>query len=337
MLSRWSMQSERNVPLQVLQDLEPDPGTADFAIRPLESLSPSILHPALTPHRHDFYEIVWITEGQGTLSIDLDHYPIQPNTLCLLAPGQIHTWQVEQTPVGFVLGFTHRFFAESPKDSSALIELPFFQDVGAAPVLSADEEQAELFSQTCTQLLRESQRPLPGQATLLRSYLRILLIEARRLQEAGPDTIHPAEARFALTRQFMLLVEQHYLETCSVADYAALLHVTANHLVETVKATLGQPAGKIIRERLLLEAKRLLRYTDLSVAEIATGLNFEDPSYFSRFFKDRTGLSPSEFRTRRQFEGKWEPAPDLARPGVVLRLSDFIPSRPALAPMGVAA
>jgi AraC-like DNA-binding protein len=75
-----------------------------------------------------------------------------------------------------------------------------------------------------------------------------------------------------------------------------MLHVTTNHLNETVKGTLGQPAGMIIRERLLLEAKRLLRYSDSPVAEIATHLNFEDPSYFSRFFKKHTGFSPSEFR-----------------------------------------
>lgn len=126
--------------------------------------------------------------------------------------------------------------------------------------------------------------------------MRILLVEARRLHDAQPGVIHAEEASFALTKQFIQLVEAHYLDTSSVADYAAMLHVTTNHLIETVRGNVGHPAGKIIRERLLLEAKRLLRYSDTPVAEIATLLKFEDPSYFARFFKKRTGVSPTEFR-----------------------------------------
>ena len=117
MLSNWPMQSTPNFPFQVFQDLELDPGNVEFAIRRIEPLSPSGLSSAMTAHRHDFYEIVWVTQGQGTISIDLDRYPIQPNTLCLVAPGQVHAWEVETSPSGFVLGFTHRFFAESPDDA----------------------------------------------------------------------------------------------------------------------------------------------------------------------------------------------------------------------------
>ena len=296
MLSNWPTQSTPNFPFQVFQDLGLDPGTVEFAMQRIENLSPSGLRSALTMHRHGFCEIVWITRGQGTIRIDLERYPVRPNTLCLLSPGQIHAWEVEASPSGFVVGFTHRFFAESPDDVSALVELPYFHGVGPAPVLYVQEEHAELFTQTCNQLLREAHLELLGQRALLRSYMRILLVEARRLHDAQPGVLHSGEASFALTKQFMLLVEQHYLDTSSVADYAAMLHVTTNHLIETVKHSLGQPAGQIIRERLLLEAKRLLRYSDLPVAEIATRLNFEDPSYFSRFFKDKTGFSPTEFR-----------------------------------------
>ena len=134
------------------------------------------------------------------------------------------------------------------------------------------------------------------QTAVLHSYMRILLIEARRAHEAMPGATHLEAAAVALTKQFIQLLEAHYLTTTSVADYAAMLHVTTNHLIETVRRCVGLPAGKVIHERLLLEARRLLRYSDLPVAEIAYQLNFEDPSYFSRFFKKHTGFSPSEFR-----------------------------------------
>ncbi len=144
-----------------------------------------------------------------------------------------------------------------------------------------------------------------------------------------PSVNHAGEAGFGLTRQFMLLVEQHYQETCSLTEYAMMLHVTTGVLIETVRRSLGQPAGQIIRERLLLEAKRLLRYSDLPVAEIAARLNFEDPSYFSRFFKDKTGFSPSEFRTMTQFD-LCESTCDLGRPGVALWRSELVQNRHSL-------
>jgi AraC-like DNA-binding protein len=163
-------------------------------------------------------------------------------------------------------------------------------------VLYANDEQARRFTEVCKELEREVQLALDGLLALLHAYMQILLIEARRIHQAQPGAIHTDTAAFLLTKRFILLLDAHYLTTSSVADYADMLHVTSNYLSETVRRTQGQPAGKLIRERLLLEAKRLLRYSDLPVAEIATYLNFEDPSYFGRFFKKHTGFTPSAFR-----------------------------------------
>ncbi len=291
------------VPMFTTHDVELDPGTVEFAIRRIEALSAPVLRNALITHRTNFYHIVWITRAtiEGQVWIDLDSYPLRPHMMCFISPGQIRAWDTPalQNPgadTGYSIGFTQEFFSNSPDDANALIQLPYFHGVGAAPVLYVNEEQARLFTEVCGRLEREMQLALDGQVTLLHSYMRILLVEARRIHQAQPDAIRTETAAFLLTKQFVLLVEAHYLTTSSVADYATLLHVSANHLIETVKRTMGQPAGKIIHERLMLEAKRLLRYSDSPVAEIATYLNFEDPSYFSRFFKKHTGFSPSEFR-----------------------------------------
>lgn len=99
-----------------------------------------------------------------------------------------------------------------------------------------------------------------------------------------------------LTKRFLRLAEWHFLITSSFADYAAILQVTANQLMETIRRTMDKPAGKVICERLLLEAKRLPRYSGLSVAEIAYRLKFDDRSYFRRFCKKSTGLSPLDLR-----------------------------------------
>jgi AraC-like DNA-binding protein len=131
---------------------------------------------------------------------------------------------------------------------------------------------------------------------MLRSYLRVFLILARRAQMAQSGVPHPQEAGLALAKHFMQLVDTHFLTTSSVADYAQMLTVTTNHLVATLTRIMGKPAGRLIRERLILEAKRLLRHSDLSISEVAYHLKFEDPSYFSRFFKKHADVTPAQFR-----------------------------------------
>ncbi len=291
------------IPNLTLHDIELDPGTVEFDIRRIEDLSAPVQRNALMRHRADFYQLIWITglAGEGKVWIDLDCYDVSPDTMCFISPGQIRAWEglALQTPgavTGYVIGFTPEFFSDSPDDTSALMQLPYFHGVGVAPVLYANRELAGLFTSVCERLEGETQIALDGQVALLHSYVRILLIEARRFHLARPGATRMEEAGMVLTKKFMQQVEAHYLNTTSVADYAEMLHVTANHLTETVKRIIGVPPGKIIHERLLLEAKRLLRYSDLPVADIAFELNFEDPSYFSRFFRKCVGVSPSEFR-----------------------------------------
>jgi AraC family transcriptional activator of pobA len=291
------MGSTASIPTFTIHDLEMDVGKVEFAITRIEAMSVPVLRNALLAHRADFYQIVWgTTVGAGKFWIDLDSYDLRPNIMCFISPGQIHCWEYDTRAKGYVIGFTSGFFSNSPDDANALIQMPYFHGVGAAPVLYADQELADLFTHVCRGLEREIQLALDGQTALLHSYMRILLVEARRAHQATPGATHLEEAAVALTKQFTQLLEAHYLTTTSVADYATMLHVTTNHLIETVRRCVGLPPGKIIHERLLLEAKRLLRYSDLPVTEIATELSFEDPSYFSRFFKKHTGLSPSEFR-----------------------------------------
>jgi AraC family transcriptional regulator, transcriptional activator of pobA len=104
----------------------------------------------------------------------------------------------------------------------------------------------------------------------------------------------PREAE--LVRHFLVNLEQNLRVASSVSSHAALLGVSPEILSETVKKEIGKTPGTLIRERVLLEAKRLLLHTSLSVAEIAYQLLFKDPSYFNRFFRRAAGNTPAEFR-----------------------------------------
>jgi AraC-like DNA-binding protein len=94
----------------------------------------------------------------------------------------------------------------------------------------------------------------------------------------------------------MALINRHYRSMRLPREYAEQLYITPNHLNALCQDLLGKTAGDVIRERVLLEAKRLLTNEQKSVSEIAGELNFPDNSYFSRFFRKYTGQSPEEFR-----------------------------------------
>jgi AraC-like DNA-binding protein len=100
----------------------------------------------------------------------------------------------------------------------------------------------------------------------------------------------------SMVRRFKQLVSQNFAIERSIQAYANRLGVSANHLFNTVKAVTEQTPGQIIRREIALEAKRLLAHSDLSVAEIGYTMAFEDPSYFGRFFRRETGMSPRTFR-----------------------------------------
>ena len=99
-----------------------------------------------------------------------------------------------------------------------------------------------------------------------------------------------------LLRNFQKLIDQHFKEKKLTKDYASMLYVTPNHLNALSKDVTGRPAGELIRDRILLEAKRLLVNAEMNVSQIADELDFDDNSYFSKFFKKYVGVTPDVFR-----------------------------------------
>ena len=139
--------------------------------------------------------------------------------------------------------------------------------------------------------------PQPNQAEVFRSYLHLCLELAARHYPALP----PAETGLAQQqiRQFGALLNQHYRTLRSVRDYAALLHLTANHLNALCRRVLNKTASALIHERVIMEAQRLLSHSALGVAQVAYELGFEDASYFVRYFRKYTGTTPEAFRQQR--------------------------------------
>ncbi|MFL5728134.1 MAG: helix-turn-helix domain-containing protein [Cytophagaceae bacterium] len=250
------------------------------------------------PHRHDFYEILFITQGHGDHTIDFHEYKVRPNTVFFLSPGQIHDLRLSEDIRGYIFLFTSEFYLLNKQDKNHLLELPFFYSISREnPPLHLEkagdyELLTDLFRQAC----QENDRNLDDSPELIRSLLDIILIICKRLY---PHQEKESKKKgHLLVKKFKQLIEEKYAENSSVKDYASLLSVTPNHLSETVKSITGRTSTDLINDKMILEIKRMLMHTELGISEIAYQLNFSDQSYFSKYFKNITGMSPNEFRNQ---------------------------------------
>jgi AraC family transcriptional regulator, transcriptional activator of pobA len=247
------------------------------------------------PHRHDFYHVVWVTHGDGYHIIDSERYEVRPHTLFFMAPGQVHDFQLSEDATGFTINFSAEFFALQLQNKKVLNEIPVYKLESPIAAVYLDAAQAASLHQLIDNIATEYAGELAGYQDVLRSYLSIFLTKASRF--ADPATAADSSMRsLALARRFKGLLEQQFRTIGAVTEYARLLRVTERALNEATRRALGATASKLIRDRVMLEAKSLLLHSEISISEIADQLAFEDPAYFSRRFKMHTGRSPVEYR-----------------------------------------
>lgn len=263
--------------------------TREFELFRFEYFAKDIAH-LKVPHRHDFYTFILITHGQGNHDIDFNTYALQPGRLFLIAPGQVHAWNELEHVNGFVLLFSESFIALS-KGRKLLINWPLFRSGQPCYIdLDADEVAAWL------EQFHAMEAEVAGGDDFSRDAifyaLGNLLVRASRLYRRSDQWFFSQD----LLSAFQELIEEHFTTLKTPKEYAALLHLTPNYLNGYCKKRSGKSAGALIRQRILLEAKRLLTHTQLPVAQVAYRLNFDDNSYFGRFFKRYTGITPERFR-----------------------------------------
>lgn len=248
----------------------------------------------LRPHYHDFFQLLLLI-GPCTFMHDFRDYDLKGAVIACISPGQVHSVIPEPGMQGIQVSFTQSFIDDDAPPPSVIYELPFFFPTEASPCLTVPPGDSFRILEVFKDLQVEFERAEPGAAQAMRALLSLLFVRMTRLYAE----IHPTKAvsrAGQMVRQFQLAVEHHFLEMHSVAQYAKLLKMTPNHLNDTIRDQTGHSAGDIIRQRRMLNAKRLLLHSDLSVAEIGYQMGFKDPSYFSRFFRRYLGQTPADFR-----------------------------------------
>jgi AraC family transcriptional activator of pobA len=262
----------------------------DFFIEPLHILKDAIT-PSL-PHRKTVNDFVFIRKGSLEKMVCSDVFGVQANMVILLPPHKIRTFLGNTPDVeGFYCHFSDDFIADGP-GLKYLQDILNDTDLRNDPRLCLDDEHSERIDLILHQV--ESLYKSQNNPELIRLYLFTLLGEIRYFIEKLPKQVLSVNETVAL--RFRKLITSQVQNIHSVKEYADLLHISPNHLNKIIKKSTGKTASEIISEALVMESKALLSLPGFTVSEVALALGMDDISYFSRFFKKHTGMSPSDYR-----------------------------------------
>jgi len=249
----------------------------------------------LQPHGHSFYHLVFFTKGGGKQAIDFTSFPVRPGQIYFMNPGQVHNWLFSGEVDGYIVNFSENFFDSFVKEPNYLECFPFFEGYGEDQVIHLTghciKEVTELFERLLIELKSVKSHATEMIRTLL---IQLFITVTRQMEPARLKQL--SKPGYTTLRNFQKLVNENFIKLKLPSDYAAILYVTPNYLNALCRDLLGKSAGEIIRDRVMLEAKRLLINADISISEIATQLSFQDNSYFTKFFKKYAGKTPEEFR-----------------------------------------
>lgn len=250
------------------------------------------------PHVHTFYEILWFQEGTGLHFVDFQEYPIRPGTIFFLTPGQVHRFDGRNAYKGVAIKLCTDIMQSRGEDSDLFVKYDLFYTFDTTPYYIIDDDtsvQLQVLVDSMEEELKTGKDI--GHIDMLRSLLKIFLIKVHRygLKEGQLqlDGLKPAHLLFV---QFRRMLEKDFATKHTVQEYADGLNVAVRTLNKCVNESSGRSPLAFITERIMLEAKRQVRYSNLMIKEIAYNLGFEDPSYFVKLFKRQTGMLPSDFR-----------------------------------------
>ncbi len=243
----------------------------------------------------DNFNIFWIQTGQSRVQIDFQSFDVTENTLFFLSPGQMFTVMSDQIVQGFQIAFNQAFFCIETHHRDVGCSGVLFNNPMQDPLLQLDERQSEELQLLYADLQRSILSESVAKDELVKAYLKIFIIKCVELKLTQLPSHLSIESRDDVT-EFNRLLEKNYKRWHRVDSYARAMHITSKALNKRL-SKFGKPPSQMIRERLMLAAKRLLVHSDLSVKEIAFELGFEDPHYFSRLFKKSSKKTPLEFRT----------------------------------------
>lgn len=245
------------------------------------------------PHRHNYYEIFFFSKGGGRHLIDFDEYEIKDRSIHFVSPGQVHLVRRALSSYGSIILFSRDFFYSGTDTQQKLFNFPFLNN-SPYPIFNTSPEEYIVFESILQQIQNENKEDRDVFRELMHSYLKVVLLKC--LQLFNQDNTNDKMLHSSAFHSFREMVEKEYRAHRQPSYYASLLHIPEKRLNELCKENCGKNVSDYIRERVMLEARRLLSNTGYSIKEISAFLGFDDPSYFNRFFKSNYGDTAGNFR-----------------------------------------
>ena len=247
--------------------------------------------------RHNYFTLLWITEGSGKLRVDFSEYSFKENSVLAFSPYQPFMITGTTKIKGTAIHFHPDFFCIVKHHKEVSCNGVLFNNIYNPPITSIDAAATLNLKIVVEQLKAEMQNPALAQYDLLISYLKIFLITVTRLSVQSSEEIVIKDSKEPFILQNLKdAIEEHFRTKHSASNYAELLSITPKALAKITKSHFNKTLTDLISERIIIEAKRELYLTNKPVKEIASELGYEDEHYFSRFFKTNADISPQLYR-----------------------------------------
>jgi AraC family transcriptional activator of pobA len=279
------------------EDRTPAPGEAEAEFIHIETIGvrAGLYDWEIRPHRHsDLYQCLLILKGEGRFGADGSERAFSGPVLLAVPPKLVHAFAFAPSVEGYVLTLSDAFLDRALQAGADGASRPNW------PLAAAIGSQRDLIQLTAAfeGLYSEFHAPREGRRQAVTAYLSLILVGAARLAaEHAAPTVPGRDA--GLLSALRGLIQRHAAQGWSVADYAEALHVTPGQLTAACRRAAQRSPMQMVHDHLMIEAKRNLIYTAMTIQEVSYNLGFSDPAYFSRFFSRRQGVSPQRFRALR--------------------------------------
>jgi len=250
-------------------------------------------------HFHNFYTILLVTGGQGKITVNDTTYAIKPKTICLIAPDQRHSYKGVNNAEGKILFICQDYYVE---EFSYIRLLNVFSctsqvtlDTCKPCILLSDTEYKTLFD-LFGSINKEydSYTPANNAVTIIRSFINIMLLRLTDIHEMKSDNLNTGST--IIINDLSHLIDSSFLKEHNIKFYAAALNISEKQLNDLCNRFFNRSLKKILKDRLMLEARKLLISSEMSISEISYKLNYDDNSYFNKVFRNEIGLTPKKFR-----------------------------------------
>lgn len=247
----------------------------------------------IRPHAHrDLHHVLLVQRGGGSFRAETEEQPFAPTSLIEVPASCIHGFEFRPGTDGWIVTASGTLMSRIMREHRALASV-----LDEPRTIGVSTDAARSLAGLFDALVREFRSHLPARRTAAECALIAILVQTLRCKlELEPDAARPQGADARLAARYRSLVERYFARPMRVSDYAARLCISHERLRQACVRTTASSPLELLNARRLLEAKRCLLYTSMSVAVIAEYCGFDDPAYFSRFFSRATGASPLRYR-----------------------------------------